>query len=83
MLADLVPPQDPTDLATELGCAQRLAGAPRRLARDPLQPRLGGFEQRLALARTLTGQQRVVARHQALARVGIAHELAQPLRVEQ
>ena len=83
VLGHLVPGDDPSHLVSELCRIERRAGAPGGLARDAFEPCLGGGEQRLALARPLLGQQRVVARDQALAGIVGAGELGQVLHVEQ
>ena len=83
VLAHLVSPQHPSDLASELRRPQGRAGAPRRLACDPFQPRFGRGQQLLALARAFLGQQRVAARHQALARIVRRDDLGQVLLVKQ
>ena len=56
VLAHLVPPQHPPDLAPQLRRFEGLAGPARRFAGDPFEPRFGHRQQLLALARALLGQ---------------------------
>ena len=83
MLGHLVPADDLAHPRPDLVLARQAALlAPGRRG-NGFEQRLGGLEQRLALAGALLGQQRIAAHHQTLPGVGVARDLHQVLLVEQ
>jgi hypothetical protein len=83
MFGHVAPSQHGSDrLADRRGAAQRTA-RPRHAGRDAREVLFGDGQQLLAFAGTLLGQQRVVADHQAFARIVGAGDLRHVAVIEQ
>ena len=83
VLADFVLVQDAADRHADLVTAVQIAFLALGSLTDTLQLQLGRFQQRLALAFALGGQNRIVTNDQSLAWVVIRANLGQTPIVEQ
>ncbi len=82
VFADLEAPEDFADLGADAcGATQRVAAAAGGID-DLVELALGGLEQGFSLARPLLAEQRVLAHHQALARVVGIGDLGEVTLVE-